>query len=190
MKPYKPGSGWDKIRQERLEATKEQRAKRSVYAKERREFLKARGICVKCGQRDAIPEKTLCPDCREKNNQKRRKKKDKPIPGAWYARQCERAKELRKARIAEGICVKCGKEKASPEAQYCHKCRARRKELDRAIRDKKIAAGLCVYCGHNKALPGLLSCRECRLFINQRASGANVNHTERYYTKERLAGRL
>lgn len=107
-----------------------------------------------------------------------------------------------------GICVRCGQRPVIPDMTLCSVCRekhnqwmrgknkrtpeqqAKDTERRRNLRKARTAAGLCAYCGQEKALPGLLSCCNCRLYINQRASGARVYHTEEYYTKERLAGRL
>lgn len=68
---YKPGTYWDKMRQARLEATKEQRAKRAQEQKAIRKLRKEHGLCVNCGKKDALPGITLCMDCRLYHNQSR-----------------------------------------------------------------------------------------------------------------------
>lgn len=63
--------GWEMYRQERLERTKEQRAKRAAEQKALREYYKSHGICTRCHQRDALPGMVLCRECRIENNQAR-----------------------------------------------------------------------------------------------------------------------
>lgn len=43
--------------------------KGKAYNRERRERLKAAGMCMWCGQRKAVEGQTLCPVCRRKNNE-------------------------------------------------------------------------------------------------------------------------
>lgn len=69
---YKPGTCWDKMRQARLEATKEQRAKKAQEQKTIRKLRKEHGLCIRCGKKDALSGITLCADCRLYNNQSRR----------------------------------------------------------------------------------------------------------------------
>lgn len=126
--PYEPGSGWDKIRQARLEATKEYRAKVALLCKERYEFLKAHGICVQCGQEYALEGITLCAKCREKNNLARRGKKQRPLTAEQKARKNQNAKETRQNRIELGLCHICGKVKAVPGLKVCSDCRIARNQ--------------------------------------------------------------
>lgn len=112
---------WEKLRQIRLEATKEKRAKEVVKAKERKKLLKAHGICVCCGQNNAVDGLECCPKCREKNRQRaqkwRLKNPDK------YKKQQEQVKAKRAERIAVGLCTYCGKEKSLPGILVCRDCR-------------------------------------------------------------------
>ena len=118
--PYKPGSYWDKLRKIRLEATKEQRAKICQYNKERRIFLKERGICTRCGQNDILPGLTFCSACQEKM---RRKRKPVVLTEAQKERNA-RLMKLRYERLkASGVCVICGKEPAEPGLVRCRNCR-------------------------------------------------------------------
>lgn len=64
-------NGWEIMRQERLDATKEQRAKKAQRVKAWRETMKEYGLCTRCGQNKALPGMTLCADCRLYNNQSR-----------------------------------------------------------------------------------------------------------------------
>lgn len=68
---YKNNPDWAAMRQRRLEATKEYRAKRSQEQKEIYQFRKEHGLCTRCGKNDALNGMTLCKDCRLYNNQSR-----------------------------------------------------------------------------------------------------------------------
>lgn len=143
MKP-----SWEKLRQIRLEATKDMRAKNAEKCKERSTILKANGICICCGHNEAVPERVYCPQCQEKKRQGTQK---------WRLENPD----------------KCERQKIRAKA----------------LREKRVAEGICVYCGKEKALPGLQSCHDCRLYKNQYKYGV-VEHTDAYYKRERLAGRL
>lgn len=88
-KNYYPG--WDIMRAERLEATKELRARLAQGQKELREFYKTRGICTKCKKREAVKGQTLCLECKLYSNQSR----------SGYVEHSQ--KFLRKERIAGRI---------------------------------------------------------------------------------------
>lgn len=149
-----------KIRQERLEATKEYRAKRAQEQNELSKFRKERGLCVRCGKKDAVIGITLCQSCREKYNAKRRKSiKVERIP----------KKRVYKPKTKEEI---------AKEVVY-----------NRKRRERRAALGLCTMCGKKKALPGLMTCTYCRMKRNQATSGY-VDHTHKWYEKERRLGRL
>lgn len=51
------------------------RERNNAAKREYREYLKAHGICINCGQRDAIPGHTRCEVCREKGKHYGQKKK-------------------------------------------------------------------------------------------------------------------
>ena len=51
------------------------RERNNKAKKDYRDYLKAHGICLSCGQRDAIPGHTRCEVCREKEKHYGQKKK-------------------------------------------------------------------------------------------------------------------
>ncbi len=50
------------------------RERNNAAKREYREDLKAHGICINCGQRDAVEGRTRCEVCREKEKKYRQKK--------------------------------------------------------------------------------------------------------------------
>ena len=67
----------------------------------------------------------------------------------------------------------------------------RRKKIAQDIERREFykAHGICVICRQADALQGLTVCQACRLYRNQLASGY-VEHTRKWWEKERKAGRL
>lgn len=153
----KEHNGWEKMRQARLERTKEKRAKLAQYYKKRREQLKAEGVCQLCATDKAISGQCLCDKCREIHNLKRR-----------GVKQISTSKK---------------KHIETPEQK---ERRAQRKRERRIYLKEN---GLCTNCGKTDALPGLTVCMQCRMEINQSRYGY-VHHSQKWYGKERKAGRL
>lgn len=136
---------------------------KSSYSKERREWLKAHHICVRCGNEDAEPNSTFCLECLEKRRvwgrkyyKKNKNKLDK------NNRQCH--KRLYWERKKQGICTKCGKRKVCRKSTiYCIDCyikcnRAYREKNPGISRSERPAYGLCYRCGKQ----GLYSDKLCR----------------------------
>lgn len=208
--------GWEKLRNERFERTKDKRAKHAQYQKERRERLIQEGICVSCATDKAIPGHTMCDKCREIHNLKRRgikqgyrpQTKFEPTP-EQKEKYAQRKRERRLASKERGICAECHKEKAEDGKTLCAQCRerknlsrrgkprkpltpeqkARQYEYMKEWRNRKREEGICYHCGKEKALPGLKVCRVCRAYINEMRSGY-VEHSLKWWKKERVAGRL
>lgn len=132
------------------------------------------------------------------------------------AKLAQYQKERRERLKSDGICIKCATDKAIPGQVLCEKCReinnfkrrgvkqnykpAKKYILtpeQKAIRSQKKRQrridlkelGICVNCGKDKALPGLTVCQPCRLRMNQARYGY-VEHSQKWYEKERKAGRL
>lgn len=152
----KKHNGWEKMRQARLERTKEKRAKLAQYQKERRERLKLEGICTQCATDKAIPGQTMCEKCKEIHNLKRKGVK-------------QNYKSAKKYII-------------TPEQKEKNAQRKKQKRIELK------GLGICTVCAKVKALPGLTLCMSCRLAKNQARYGY-VEHSQKWYEKERKAGR-
>ena len=103
---------------------------------ELREWYKAHGICVCCGQENvAVSGETLCLQCKFKYRESNRR---------YYANHKnelkhkvkDQKKQLYKERKEQGICVTCGKHEAQTGKVRCGKCLAK----DRRMHIKKARA--------------------------------------------------
>ena len=134
---------------------------------------RAKGLCVKCGQRSPEPGRTRC----------------EPCAGKQRAADLERYHRRTAERVAAGMCPKCGKRPPAPGRSQCQPClekdaaagRARdarlrgagvprrdparereyRREHNRCEREQRSALGLCIRCGKSSAAPGRMSCEPC-----------------------------
>lgn len=122
---------------------------------ERYYWLKSHGICVQCGQKDAFPGYTKCPECIEKAEEASRKcwaDKEKRI--RYNKRGNERKIELMEYRKSHGLCIRCGRPMESKEYLTCKWCREKQNERRRNQRGRtqgehfreRIEAGVCIYC--------------------------------------------
>lgn len=135
---------------------------------------------------------------------------------AKRAKKAQYLKERRERLKSEGICTKCATDKAIPGQTLCEKCREIYNFKRRGVKQghkpvKKYIAtseqkeknaqrnkhrrielkelGICTNCAKVKALPGLTICMKCRIEISQARYGY-VEHSQKWYEKERKAGRL
>ena len=114
----------------------------------------AKGLCIQCGKRpvraritDGLPAKQ-CQPCYEIHLR----------PGRWATL---RAKRVREAKIALGICSQSGCDsEAIPGRSLCDFHRELVQEACAAGRKARRAAGLCSICG-DPPEPGFAKCRRC-----------------------------
>lgn len=114
---------------------------------------KARGLCVNCGHRPAVPGAVKCERCRESD---------------------KRFRERRNAEAAAGgTCIDCGRKAES--GALCASCRAKRKEAAKTRYWHKREQGLCAECGKVPAMPGRVRCEACE----EKAQGRQQARRER-----------
>lgn len=90
------------------------------------------------------------------------------VMDAAYNRQA--ARERAAARLAEGICPRCGKRPVTEGSRSCAVCRKRdnakaaktSKGRQQRVRAARLAAGLCPQCGKQPPQPGQSLCRKCQ----------------------------
>lgn len=127
---------------------------RQAYDKERYEWLKDKGFCVKCGSEKAALGFVTCPDCQYKARL-RDIKRDPEGPRSGM-------KRLRDERAQAGLCTYCG-EPAREGRRLCERC-ARRYELlyNRPRRIARIVPpGICRRIGCGKPVAdGTKHCAE------------------------------
>ena len=130
--------------------------------KERRKWYAEHGICVACGQRDALPNRQKCAECTEKATLNNIKYRSLERERGYY----QRRKQKREERIASGLCPNCGK--AAKYGQLCYECDLKKlkkheeEKAERAARGDprrvRVANGKCWFCD-NEALPGMKICQ-------------------------------
>jgi len=107
-------------------------------------YLKA-GRCPNCGGSRPIVEGTKrCAECQEKDR--------------------KRKKEMRDKRLADGLCVKCGKPLGDDTHKTCEKCRSREVNYhhnDKVTYQRRKSTGMCVDCGKYAAEAGRVLCKKC-----------------------------
>lgn len=102
--------------------------------RERREFYKAKHMCVICGQEEAFRNYTECVYCRMKKRDKNKSAWDKvKNDKAFTEKENERYRTLYQKRKEQGLCPKCGIEITDKNYVYCEKCRAKHRESKRKI---------------------------------------------------------
>ncbi len=144
-------------------------------ARERYYWLKSHGICVRCGQESAEPNKTQCWECAEKNKERRALRYAKMD----YAAKTEYNEKIRMNgnarfvdRKARGLCVKCGKRAPAVGILSCNECRRKQQKSDAKRLAKRAAVhpipidmrnslGLCRQCGEPLAKPEDKLCPAC-----------------------------
>lgn len=131
-KKNKP-NGWEIMRQERLEATKEQRAISAEKYRECRKKWKEQGRCVRCGSEKADDGNATCLECLLKIKLTRKSEAQKSKPYSELPdEQKERIKQSRRKkyqdRKSQGICVRCGQRKALSGLTVCGQCRIKRNQ--------------------------------------------------------------
>lgn len=128
------------------------------------------------------------------------------------------SRALYQERKSHGICTNCGMEAAIAGQILCEQCREirnlkrRKNENGAQKRPRRVFAeprdrkkekaqyakerrdefrkkGMCTRCGKYESLPGLKICSSCRLSMNQARNGY-FEHSQKWYKKERKAGRL
>lgn len=162
--------------------------------KERREWYAEHGICIVCGQRDALPGRKKCAECTEKATLNNIKYRSLERERSYYPRR----KQKREQRIAAGLCPICGKPAKYGQLCYEHYLKKRRKQeaekAERAARGDprriRVTNGRCWFCD-NDALPGMKVCQVHYTEIMCRKGFARRGGENHPWTKDetvRIAG--
>ena len=136
-------------------------------------YLKSLGVCPCCGKNDAFHGHVFCPSCMEKQQNRDRARYHQLSAEEKKAKNImsrENKKKRYYRRKAEGICVSCGKKKAT-NGLRCLECYVKQKKSDhRRAQQKKIEKGgdprdirtqkgLCRFC-EEPAVPGQRLCEK------------------------------
>ena len=93
----------------------------------------AQGLCPRCGDGPPAPERSVCGQCAEKRNSSSRARdarlraegRPRRDPGKARAAERKRSRRETAARIAEGMCTRCGKAPAALPASRAWRRAAR-----------------------------------------------------------------
>lgn len=134
---------------------------------ELRKWYRANGICVACGQENAVQGQARCFRCREKVREVNRRNYAK-----HRSERNEKYKQYHKERTAslraQGICTRCGRRKPETGKARCAVCnaRSRRQYAERARRKGTLPRCMfgdgehCSTCG--KPAGGTKLCPKCK----------------------------
>ena len=175
-------------------------ARAREYERERtrreREERRARGICIRCGQRPAAPDRASCEPCLEKRREADRAKYAAgkavgllyggadPDARKKYARA--RSKRRQKARTEAGFCIRCGNRPPAEGGMTCTPCRDKRQAAEREQYRDRRAAGCCVRCG-GPVFDGLSRCAPCAVAEEASRNPERKNAQSRRRYEERRA---
>ena len=193
----------DRARDARLRAEGKPRrdrpkARQYERGRARRETARrtALGLCIRCGQRPAMPGRKSCEPCLEKRREADRAKyaagkaAGLPYGGAdpdarkKYARA--RSKRRQKARIEAGLCIRCGARPPAEGGMTCTPCRDKRQAAEREQYRDRRTAGLCVRCG-GPVFDGLSRCAPCAVAEEASRNPERKNARSRKLYAERRA---
>lgn len=136
------------------------------------EWYKEHGICVRCGQMDAVKGKTKCVTCLEKNAESQRRLREKKSAEelelqaeknkAYYRERYQKLKEA-------GLCVNCAKPQVSTSKVYCIDCaiknqRRNNKRKCGIERYERKVYGKCYVCNDPVGKNGNL-CDKCYAMV-------------------------
>ena len=175
------------------------RARRRELARSRNDDRTARGVCTRCGENQAAPERRLCGICLEKRRAADRERYAKakasslPYGGRDIAsrRRSGRAatKKRQAARREAGICYRCGARPPVAGGSSCLPCRNKRQAAERKIYAARREASRCTRCA-GPVSDGGSCCGRCLALDDERGRTARKNAQSRTrYWNRRATGR-
>lgn len=124
-------------------------------------FYKRLGICTRCHKNSAEPNKVLCMECADADNERCRVKRLENL-------EDRRKKDLDKYKKlkADGICTYCKTRKAENGKTKCSICLAKlrnKRENNKSdiLRSERSSYGICYICGKNPLLKDKGVCQSC-----------------------------
>ncbi len=158
----------------------------------------AEGLCTRCGNAPAAPDRSACEPCLDKRRAADRaryaagKAAGLPYGGANAdaKRKSGRDKSRRrqKARRDAGLCIRCGQHPPAEGGTTCTPCRDSRQAAERQHYAERRDAGLCTRCG-GPAFDGLARCGPCAVIDEVGRSPERKNaRSRRRYAERREHG--
>ena len=141
------------------------------YARDLYYYYKNKGICPNRCKQEAEPNKVFCFECAEARNKRMREKykENQDYKYTQLENTKRRAKERRKKRKEQGLCIICGKRKINkPYSETrCIECYIKRKQSEKRLNKNKILRhdryfyDLCYNCSKKGLYNGTHYCKEC-----------------------------
>lgn len=124
-------------------------------------FYKSIGICTRCHKKQAEPNKVLCMECADADNERCRNKRLEKLE---YKRKSdlEKYKKLKE----DGICTYCKKRKSESGKTKCGYCLAKlrnKRQISKndILRSERVSYGICYICGKNQTMENKGVCPKC-----------------------------
>ena len=154
------------------------------------------GLCIRCGQAPAMPERSMCEPCGDKRRAAERARYEAASargekyggrnPAARRRNARERSRKRDRARREAGLCSRCGVRPPGEGAAACGPCKEVRRQAERGIYAERRIAGLCVRCA-GPAMDGGSRCTPCAALEAERGSPQRKNAASRRRYRERRA---
>ena len=132
--------------------TEQQKAKKRKWGKDRRERLKAQGLCCVCGKQHPIDGKKTCQSCLEK-----RRSDNKYLSERHICPRCGKAPAVQ----GMSMCCDCLYRNAEYSIEYYRNNKDKAQTYAKNRYKSLKQEGICVKCGKRKAAPGRVSCKQC-----------------------------
>ena len=148
----------------------------------------ARALCTKCGVNPPEDGRRWCEPCTvERREDDRARYEQAAASGLIYGgrdpegkRRNARAasRKRREARLAAGICTRCGRNPPVEGGTTCEPCKVSRRQVEREAYAARRSAGLCVRCG-GPTTDGASRCAPCAVLECERGDPDRRNETSR-----------
>ena len=159
---------------------------------------RAAGLCPECGKAPPAPGRTVCEPCGEaqRADARARYAKGKAAGKRYGGRSVETRRRIgreksarrRAARLAAGLCTRCGKRPSAEDGTQCAPCREARRAFEHERYAARRTAGRCGACG-GPTLDGGSRCGPCAVRETERRSPERKNAAaRRRYARRRAKG--
>lgn len=158
------------------------RKKINTKTRETRKWYLEHNICPICRKNDLLGDETICPECRAQSTNNILSKRNRSEYNAYHS---EWSRNTYRKRKELGICVKCGKRKATEANVTCALCRSKYNETRRARartsdRSDRIKNGVCYFC-NNPVKEGYKVCeKHYKMNVEKAAIGRETQAAQEY----------
>lgn len=126
-------------------------------------WYKEHHICARCHKYKAMPNRTMCSVCLEKDAERSKKYRNKMSEEKREEayQKIEGYRKIRYDKCLEfGLCTTCGKHKATDGFKTCIDCRTKnRNKRKKHSKEYRKTTGTCAYCDE-PPLPGKRCCQK------------------------------